>query len=275
MNARVLVDGAPETRISVSDRGLLYGDGLFETILFVRGTAPLWARHMQRMRAGCGRLALQPPDETAVAREAAAVAEGMPRAVVRITLTRGSGARGYAPPANARATRIVAAFEPPFMDPDWYAGGIRVRFGDLRLSVQPRLAGIKHLNRLEQVLARAEWSEAGVFESLLFDARENLVGATAANVFVAQGGTLATPDVSACGIAGVAREEILQTLPRTEVRTIRKEALMRADEIFLCSSVRGILPVRELDGRSFAPGAFAHALQAHWRMLGLMPRDSA
>lgn len=275
MNPRVIVNGDRRTQVAATDRGLLYGDGLFETILFVHGAAPLWSRHMQRLARSSASLLLPGPEVHLLAQEAAEVAEGMPRAVVRITLTRGSGARGYGLPENVNPTRIVAAFDPPFIPTDWYARGIRVRFGELRLSAQPRLAGIKHLNRLEQVLARAEWSDPEVVEALLFDESDCLVSATAANVFVARGGKLSTPALDRCGVAGVAREEVLAHCPDLEVREIGREELMQADEIFLSSSVRGILPMRELDGRAFAPGPFARALQAHWRVLGLSPEFEA
>jgi 4-amino-4-deoxychorismate lyase len=269
VSLRVLVNGMDDAHIAATDRGLLYGDGLFETIVFVHGTAPLWSRHLQRLARGCESLLLPRPDLDVLKREAAIVVEGMPRVVVRITLTRGSGARGYSLPDNVSPTRIVAAFEAPFIPMDWYASGIRVRFGELRLSAQPRLAGIKHLNRLEQVLARAEWNDPEIVEALLFDTRDRVVSATAANVFVARGVELSTPAIERCGVAGVAREEILAHFPETEVREIGREELMEADEIFLSSSVRGILPVRELDGRAFTAGPFARALQAHWRALGL------
>ena len=275
MSARELVNGVAGAQLSASDRGLLYGDGLFETILFVRGAAPLWARHMQRLQCGCDRLALPAPDRENLAREAARVSEGMARAVVRVTLTRGSGARGYALPDAIQPSRIVAAFDPPFTPADWYAGGIRVRFGELCLAAQPRLAGIKHLNRLEQVLARAEWNDPDVIEALLCDDRGCVISATAANVFVARGGTLATPRLDRCGVEGIARAEALAQVANAEVREISREEVMQADEIFLCSSVRGILPVRELAGRVFEPGPFARALQAHWRVLGLLPECAA
>ncbi|HEY3521564.1 MAG TPA: aminodeoxychorismate lyase [Rhodanobacteraceae bacterium] len=275
MSDRVLVNGVPDARIAADDRGLLYGDGLFETILFVRGAAPLWSRHMQRLSHGCGSLFLPSPDVATLAREAAAVIAGMQRAVVRITLTRGGGARGYVLPENNECTRIVAAFEPPTIVPDWYASGIRVRFADLALAAQPRLAGIKHLNRLEQVLARAEWNDPEIVEAMLFDREDRVISATAANVFLAHRGQVITSTLDRCGVAGVARAEVLAALPQTRVRDITREELMQADEIFLTSSVRGILPVRELPGRTLAPGPHARAMQAHWRELGLIDPERA
>ena len=268
MIARVLVDGAAEDRVSALDRGLVYGDGLFETIRVVDGSAPLWQGHIARLRDGCRRLGLPPPNAATLAGELARVADGMADAVVKIILTRGRGERGYAPPEATDVTRVVAAFPAPCVPPDWYRNGIRVRCCALRLAAQPRLAGIKHLNRLEQVLARGEWSDADVVEGLLFDSAGNLVSATAANVFVGVAGELLTPPVDHCGVAGVMRGALLEAMPDVRVQTMTKEDLMRADEIFLASSVRGVLPVCALDERVLRAGPHARAAQAQWRASG-------
>ena len=268
MTARVLVDGLAGDRVSAFDRGLAYGDGLFETIRAVNGVAPLWDRHMARLRDGCERLGLPVPELGVLSQEFARVVEGIPDAVAKIILTRGRGERGYAPPESIRVTRIVAAFPSPPLPPDWYRDGIRVRCCELRLAVQPRLAGIKHLNRLEQVLARAEWSDAAMVEGLLFDQAGNLVSATAANVFVGIDGALLTPPIDQCGVAGVLRGALLAALPEVRVQTMTTEDLMRADEMFLTSSVRGVLPVRALDECPFRVGRHARAAQAHWRASG-------
>jgi 4-amino-4-deoxychorismate lyase len=268
MTPRVLVDGQARDQVAVLDRGLAYGDGLFETIRFVGADAPLWARHMQRLGEGCRRLRLPVPNMALLLAEARTATAGMAHAVVRITFTRGSGARGYAPPAQPSPTRVVAAFEPPPRDEAAQAGGIRVRLCELRLAPQPRLAGIKHLNRLEQVLARAEWDDPAIAEGLLCDADGLAICATAANLFAVSGGKLVTPALDRCGVAGVARAQILASRPHVQVRPIPLAELRRADELFLSSSVRGILPVRELDGRAFAVGPVTRALQADWRALG-------
>ena len=268
MIARVLVDGQAGDRVSVLDRGLAYGDGLFETIRFPGAGAPLWPRHIQRLQDGCRRLALPMPDPAMLLAEAQAVARDLTQPVVRITLTRGTGARGYKPPVPAQATRIVAAFDGPPRDEAAYADGIRVRLCATRLAAQPQLAGLKHLNRLEQVLARAEWDDPAITEGLLCDANGLAISATAANLFAVFAGVLATPAVDRCGIAGVARAEVLAAWPHAQVRPITLEELRQADELFLSSSVRGILPVRELDGQAFAVGTATRALQSHWRELG-------
>ena len=239
MSDHVLVNGRADACVSALDRGLLYGDGLFETIRFTRGAAPLWTRHMRRLGEGCARLGMPPPETVQLADEARRVLAGADDAVVRITLTRGQGERGYAPPASPRTTRIVAAHPVPAIPADWYRHGIRVRSCGLRLAPQPHLAGIKHLNRLEQVLARA-----------------------------VQDGALVTPALDRCGVAGVLRAELLQAFPQAVVKAIERDEAMRMDEIFVCSSVRGVLPVREWDGLVLRIGDAARAAQAHWRSLG-------
>lgn len=268
MSGRVLVDGIAGTGVAADDRGLGYGDGLFETVLWVGGEAPLWSRHMQRLAEGCGRLGLPLPDPAQLHADSRQATDGLARAVVRITWTRGRGPRGYAPPRPAMPTRIVAAAPAPLRPGDWSARGIRVRFCDTRLGIQPRLAGLKHLNRLEQVLARAEWQDPAVAEGLMRDLDGHVVCATAANLFAVVDGEPATPAVDRCGVAGVARAEILERLPACRVRTIDTETLMRADEVFLSSSVRGIVPVGDLDGRTLVVGPVARALGAHFAALG-------
>lgn len=268
MSGRVLVNGRDDMCVSAFDRGLLYGDGLFETIRFTRGAAPLWTRHMRRLADGCARLGMPTPDAVELAEEARRVLAGNGEAVVRITLTRGEGERGYAPPAPAAITRIVAAHPAPVIPVDWYRRGIRVRSCALRLAIQPHLAGLKHLNRLEQVLARAEWSDPDVVEGLLFDGDGHLISATAANVFGVLEGTLITPALDACGVAGVMRAELLGVFPQTVIRSITQEGTMLMGEMFVCSSVRGVLPVRELDGRALRVGGAPRAAQARWQALG-------
>lgn len=263
---RVRVDGG-DTALSALDRGLLYGDGLFETVLFLRGVAPLWPRHLARLREGLQRLAIAAPDLAVLHDEAVALSADLDRAVVRITVTRGVGERGYAPPVATQPTRILAATPAPLFPADWYAQGIRVRCCGLRLAAQPLLAGVKHLNRLEQVLARAEWDDAAVAEGLLGDEHGHVVCATAANLFAVVGGRLLTPSLQRCGVAGVARAEVLARRA-VEVRTITWDELMRADEIFLTSSVRGILPVRRIDAQDFAVGAQTRSLQLEWQAFG-------
>src|SRR5699024_309429 len=165
-------------------------------------------------------------------RDVLAACNGLASATVRITWTRGSGPRGYAPPASARPTCIVSAAPATPWPADWYHHGIRLHLCRTRLAVQPALAGLKHLNRLEQVLARDEWHDDSVEEGLMLDLEDRVIGATAANLFAVAGGCLRTPAVTRCGVAGTARAEILARHPDTRVDDMTLDELLQADEVF-------------------------------------------
>jgi 4-amino-4-deoxychorismate lyase len=268
MSGRLLINGVASDTVSALDRGLAYGDGLFESILFVGARAPLWSRHMQRLQHGCQQLRLPPPDPALLWREALAVTAGMSTSVLRITLTRGIGERGYAPPARMQPTRVLVAFAAPMLASDARQNGIAMRLCELRLAEQPALAGLKHLNRLEQVLARAEWDDPAIAEGVLRDTHGRVISATMANLFAAIDGNLHTPALDRCGVAGVARDEVLAVLPQTRVGELTLDALASASEVFLSSSVRGIVPVHSFEARQFAIGPVTRQLQQHWCNLG-------
>lgn len=253
MNPRWLVDGQSLSAISPLDRGWLYGEGVFETILWAGGRPTLWREHFRRLAEGCRRLMLPLPDEALLLEEIARVAEALPRAVVRITLSAGVAAgRGYGA-RGIRPTRSICAWPAEPTERRRDLRGVRVRVCRLRLADRPELAGIKHLNRLEQVLARREWSDPHIAEGLLFDARGDLVSATAANVIVVERGRLLTPALDRCGVAGTVRAFLLARLPVTIAR-ISLPRLMQAEEIFLTNAVQGIVPVRAVGRRRFAFG---------------------
>ncbi len=271
----MLVNGTATDTVSALDRGLAYGDGLFESIRFVGARAPLWARHMQRLGEGCTRLHLCAPDVATLWSEALAVSHDMRQSVVRITLTRGVGARGYTPSATVQSTRIVAAFALPVVAAAAYVEGVRMRMCNLRLAEQPALAGMKHLNRLEQVLARAEWDDPDIAEGVLCAEDGRVISATMANLFAVVDGQLLTPALDRCGIAGVGRAEVLAVCPQARVTTLSVDALHAASEIFLSSSVRGIVPVRSMASWEYVPGGVTRHLQQHWRELGFPVEEPA
>lgn len=269
------INGTPDATLAPDDRGLCYGDGLFETIWLRDGRAPLWPRHMRRLAEGCRRLGLPAPVPAWLLAEVRAAADGLATAVVRLTLTRGVGPRGYAAPDPVTPTCIVSAAALPPPRPDWYHQGLRLRVCRTRLAAQPALAGLKHLNRLEQVLARNEWHDDSVDEGLMLDLDNRVIGATAANVFAVRDGRLHTPDLRRCGVAGTARAEVLARHPDADVGDLSLDALRAADEVFLTSAVRGVVPVRALDRHCWPVGPVTRAIQACWRDAGLPPQVAA
>lgn len=253
-----LVNGVESDAISVRDRGLTYGDGVFRTFTLRGGKPLLWARQYAKLAADCGVLRITCPAADVLGRDVAAVAMRFPDCVVRIVITRGAGERGYAIPAAVSPVRVVSASPLPDYPQRYYDRGVRVRLCRIRLAAQPALAGIKHLNRLENVLARAEWNDPGIAEGLLCDADDNVIGGTMSNVFAVSSGELVTPDLARCGVAGVQRELVIG-LARSNNITARLanigvDELLAADELFLVNSVIGVWQIAEFGGKSWGPG---------------------
>ncbi|MET4730125.1 4-amino-4-deoxychorismate lyase [Lysobacter enzymogenes] len=230
------------------DRGQAYGDALFETLRAHRGELPWWDAHWARLGGGARRLGLALPDPRRVRSEAADLLAGAD-GVLKLILSRGAGGRGYAPPAQAEPVWTLSRHPLP---PPARAGGLRLRWCELRLGEQPALAGLKHCNRLEQVLARAEWDDPDIDEGLLRNAAGEPVCATAANLFVLHAQQWTTPPVDRCGVAGICRQRLIE-LSAARVAALTADELQRADAIFLCNAVRGILPVARLGERQWAP----------------------
>ena len=261
---RTLVNGAEAAGVSVLERGLHYGDGLFETLGCVAGRPRFLSLHLQRLARGCARLKLPAPDLAVIGRELAALAAGADRSVLKLIVTRGPAeARGYAPSFTEQPTRITLryAWPQPVEEPQ----RARVRIGAIALAENPLLAGIKHLNRLEQVLARAEWSDPAIAEALLFSRSGTLVSGTMSNVFLVHGDTLMTPQLGLCGVEGVMRQVVLQvaaaSMIRTEERVLGRVDLAAAEEIFLTNALMGIRSVGQLEGRTLGPAPVTRRLQ--------------
>ncbi len=247
----MLINGVTTDRLDARDRGLHYGDGVFTTLRVRDGEAVLWERHVARLQAGCERLRIVLPDVAQLRAEMRQVCAGTVRGVLKIIITRGVGGRGYAPPREYTPTRIVALHPwPDFPEKNWSVG-VRVRVNAMRLARNPALVGIKHLNRLEQVLARAEWNDPAVAEGLMLDENNQVIEATAANVFIVRDSAVLTPALHECGVAGVMRAEIMELARSAGLQVheceLSLDAARSAEEMFLTNSVIGVWPVREVD----------------------------
>lgn len=233
--------------VAADDRGLAYGDGLFETMRAHRGGVPWFERHWARLAGGAARLRMALPDRWLVEasiRELLAGDDG--DAVLKLLVTRGAGGRGYAMPPKAEPTWILSRHPAPSVR----VSGLRLRWCDVRLAAQPLLAGLKHCNRLEQVLARGEWTGDDWDEGLVRDTDGNVVSATSANLFVLHGDRWQTPRVDRCGVAGVCRGWVVEAVVAEEA-TLSVDDVERADALVLCNAVRGILPAVRLGDRTW------------------------
>lgn len=261
----MLINGTPGSSISIHDRGLLYGDGVFRTLRIHDGQPLQWVRHYRKLLNDCGALQLVCPPAGLLLEELQQLATQQPESVAKIIVTRGEGQRGYAPPAGAAPTRILTLSPQPDYPPHFYTQGVKLRICELRLSQQSHLAGIKHLNRLENVLATAEWSDPDIPEGLLLDSEGNVIEGTRSNLFAVFGSKLVTPDLGLCGVAGVQRERVLdwaaqQGIP-CHTRRLGLQELLDADELFLVNSIIGLWPVRELQGKAWHSHALSLPIQ--------------
>jgi 4-amino-4-deoxychorismate lyase len=254
----ILVNGAATEMVAATDRGLAYGDGVFRTFPASNGRASAWRLHYRKLAQDCAALSLPCPAELVLAEEVRRASAAQGEAVVKIIITRGSGERGYKPPRDGHPTRIVAASPRERYPADRARGGVEVCICRTRLAIQPRLAGVKHLNRLENVLARAEWSDPAVAEGLMLDTEGNVIGGTMSNLFIVDASGLATPDLSGCGVAGVTRGRILAAAARDgvscRIESMSLDRVLAGRELILVNSVIGAWPVRAVEGRSLTPG---------------------
>lgn len=264
MNVQWLVNGASGGSLDPGDRGLAYGDGLFETMAVRGGGVPRLTYHFDRLVEGCERLGMPKPDLDLLTSEVRRQARGIERGVVKLIVTRGTGGRGYAPPAHPELTRIIGIFPWPERDASHYTKGLVLASSGVPVAENARLAGLKTLGRLEQVLARMEMP-AGADEALVKRAGGEIVGGTISNVFVVRTGRVSTPAVATCGVRGVMRRIVMETCARQGARVEETDLLdadlHAADEIFVTNAVAGVRPVREYAGRMFSVGPVTRRLQ--------------
>lgn len=264
----VWIDGVAGDHVPADDRGLQFGDGLFETVAVVDHRPQLLDAHVARLCRDARTLRLPAPDPDRLRHEATHVAaQGMACGVLKILWTAGSGGRGYARPPDPRPRRIMSLHPAPAHPAAHWDDGVAVALCSLRLARQPALAGIKHLNRLEQVLAREEWGASGAAEGIMRDQDDWIIEGSMSNLFAVREGQVVTPRLDTAGVAGVMRDAVMARLDgdgRTVEQTqLSPAALGGCDEVFLCNSVNGVWPVRELQGTgTWSVGPVTRELQA-------------
>jgi 4-amino-4-deoxychorismate lyase len=253
----ILINGIDTAAIDPCDRGFAYGDGVFRTLALRGGRPLLWSRQYAKLAHDAAALKITCPDAQVLFADLAAIAARHADGVIRITLTRGIAPRGYTMQPDGATTRAVAYSAPAFVT----ATAVRARWCTLRLAIQPALAGIKHLNRLENVLARAEWQDSSIAEGLLKDANGNVIGGTMCNLFLLRDGVLTTPVLDACGIAGVMRDLILEYAQAdgivVRIAPVLPAEVRAADALFLVNSLIGVWQITALDDLSWPEHAMA------------------
>lgn len=270
-NHTYLVNGSLGQAISVFDRGFSYGDGVFRTMKIRNGLPVSWPFHYQKLVADCAVIGIVCPSAELLMGdlqklfEKELFSENLTQ-VAKIIVTRGEGERGYAPPVITVPTRVVIKSTLPQYAESNYDKGVQLHVCDIKLAAQPKLAGIKHLNRLENVLARMEWREDTIFDGLLLDQAGNIIECTMSNVFARFGSDLLTPDLSQCGVSGITRQRILGLGGvlglHVGVKSLTLDQIMQADEIIICNSLFGAFQVTQINNKIWPQQALAAKIRA-------------
>jgi 4-amino-4-deoxychorismate lyase len=283
VGSSTLVNGVAAADLSVLDRGLHFGDGVFETIACVHRRPRFLSLHLERLAHGCRALRFAPPAAELLREEVGRLADMEDRSIVKLIVTRGPAlVRGYAVSGREQATRLTIRYPWPVEDAVSQQQGVSVRMAAMRLGENPALAGLKHCNRLEQILARSEAGAGEAAESLMLSRSGKLVSGTMTNVFLVDGSPdaprLRTPDIDLCGVAGVMRRIVLREAAKAGIEatvcTLSPSDLAAASEVFLTNARVGIWPVRELAGRVLAPGPVTRRLQRLLQPLLEEPADA-
>ena len=258
-----LINGEPIDLINSQDRGLQYGDGLFETMLVRNGVVCFLSRHLRRLQHGCNILGIDKTNIKQLSTTLQQQAANNEQAVIKVIVTAGNSARGYKRSSDSQFNTIIKVSAMPEAD---NGRCIKAMLCTTRLARQPSLAGIKHLNRLEQVLARNEWDDESIQEGLLLDTDNWLIEGTMSNIFLAKDGQLKTPDLSQCGVAGIMRSVVIDLAQAAgivvNISQISEAELKTADEIFMTNSLFEVRPVCEITGIAhYNPGPITEALQ--------------
>ena len=266
MQRDVLIEGVEADGSWLKERAFQFGDGLFETIAIIDEKPCLWDAHMARLSTGCRRLHLPQPDFELLAEEGRRLCAGHRQAVLKIFWTAGRSERGYRRPVPVVPQRMLQRTGWP----DVRVGqGWNLRQCTHRIGENPALAGVKHLNRLDQVVARAEWEDPDIGEGLLLGQDGRVVCGTMSNIFVQQGQSLMTPAIEGSGIAGVVRDLALEIASKNHdpvrVQTVSLDDIRAADALFLSNSLIGLVRVKRYESTRYDPTIGEHALIAETR----------
>lgn len=261
----ILVNGVETDYIRADDRGLLYGDGIFETIAVKNSVPLLLSSHLNRLSTSATKLSIRGIDIKAICDDVEQIISktGLTEAILRITLTRGSSIRGYASLSD-ESNIIISIVQFPTSVFEKRASGVDVIISDQRLYKNPNLAGIKHLNRLDQVLIANEAAKVNVDEAVVLSEYGFVVEGGKSNLFAVINDVIVTPVIADYGVAGIMRQQVMKSAKAAgyavEERGINVEELKRARELFLTNSIIGIWPVRNLDGISIYQREYADSI---------------
>lgn len=243
------VNGRQVDNISIIDRGFSYGDGVFTTAKIVNGKVDMLTRHIQRLKDSCGILNISIPDINKLQQQIITLAKTYSLAVIKIIITAGEGGRGYSRVGCSVANIIISIYEFPKHYLNWQQKGVSLGTSRLKFGLNPLLSGLKHLNRLEQVLLRQEVDKVDEDDLLVTNINDDIIETSCANIFWFKHEKLYTPELSNSGVAGLMRAAIIDHFKETQIVKSKITEIECADAIFICNSVMGIVPVNKYNGR--------------------------
>ncbi|MFC5077189.1 Aminodeoxychorismate lyase [Vibrio thalassae] len=258
-------DGSQVDHVSVTDRSFQYGDGCFTTILTKSGKMQLWDQHVKRMERALSQLKISPVDWHKLKSDIDKLASPKVLAGIKIHVSRGEGGRGYSPNVNRGPLITLSQFEFPASYIELRRSGLEMTLCDISLGLNPLLAGLKHNNRLEQILAKEHVERSGHIDGIVLDIEGNVIETTMANIFWFKDGVLHTPSLKMAGVEGVMRGEVLRIVAQDEcpivIDSFKLSTLKAADEIFVSNCILGVAPVTKIQDAQFPIGNMTRRIQ--------------
>ncbi|KUQ84291.1 MULTISPECIES: aminodeoxychorismate lyase [Enterobacter cloacae complex] len=259
-----LINGLEQDTIPASDRAIQFGDGCFTTARILDGNVCLLEEHIRRLRHGCETLMIPFTHWDTLHQEMCKLASGKQSGVLKVIITRGSGGRGYSAASCLSPTRILSVSACPAHYSRWRDEGVTLTLSPIRLGRNPVLAGIKHLNRLEQVLIRTHLEQTNADEALVLDSEGFITECCAANLLWRQGREVFTPSLDQAGVNGIMRQFCLEQLARSGFRVVEvsagEAALQTADEVVICNALMPVVPVRAYGQQRWSSRELFHFL---------------
>ncbi|MBU2892594.1 aminodeoxychorismate lyase [Colwellia sp. D2M02] len=246
------INGEKINHIAITDRGLAYGDGIFTTAKIVAGQVLLLSEHIERLILGCKHLNISSPIKTELEHELVSAASGFSSGVLKVIISAGSGGRGYSRQGLiAGSTQfIVMVFDFPSHYPQQAQEGLSLGISQQQISISPMLGGIKHLNRLEQVLLRTELDQRVEDDLVVLNTLSEVVEATSANLFYWLDNKLHTPALGYSGVNGLIRQTLLKHNTDVVIKKTSLDDLKKAEAMFICNCVMGIMPINQFNNRA-------------------------
>ncbi|WP_300175275.1 aminodeoxychorismate lyase [uncultured Aliivibrio sp.] len=260
------VNGVESETLPINDRSSQYGDGFFTTMKVDNGKIQLWSLHLERLISSAYCLGIRAPNWQHLENQVYAIAKKVVHGGIKILVSRGTGGRGYSPEGCENTQVIVSDFDYPAHYEQWQEKGIELGVSTIKLGLSsPALAGMKHLNRLEQILIKKDISKTSYFDAVVLDLNNKVIETSIGNIFWIKGGRIFTPKLSFSGVEGVMKKHILQLAKEFQLEleevSVELSELENADEVFITNALFEVVPVNMIAHTKFNQYKFTHWFQ--------------